>query len=425
MTHPQLPGTGLIDKPAEAERVGQPEIEEDDELATEATTVNHDVGFAQWLSQSGGSIAVSTNRGNRVGFISWNGKQVSIVMRKFDMPSGIAVQGSQMAIACRNYILMLTASKEPAPDVTPAQQGRYNSVYTPTLLVNTGSLNTHDVQFCNNSLWFVNTRFDCLASLSNEFSFVPRWMPRFITELLPEDFCHLTGLAIRDGKAGFVTAITGTRDRNKWRKDRYHSGVIINVATHEIILQGLCMPHSPRWNDNKLWFLDSAKGDFCVVDTKALNKFHVICSLPGWAHGLCFVDHYALVAHSRIRKRFLNADGPPVLDLVANRKCGVAVIDSRSGHVQGSFEFTSGPSEIFDLVFLPKTERPTMSNILSSEMNKAMGALKFTYSFTGPDDGIRGDGSSPVVGPPRGHKPAQQDVAADYGEGAGEGGKPA
>jgi hypothetical protein len=32
-------------------------------------------------------------------------------------------------------------------------------------------------------LWFVNTRFSCLATLDPEASFVPRWRPPFVTEL--------------------------------------------------------------------------------------------------------------------------------------------------------------------------------------------------------------------------------------------------
>ena len=32
--------------------------------------------------------------------------------------------------------------------------------------------------------WLCNTRFSCLASLSDEFSFVPRWKPPFVSDVV-------------------------------------------------------------------------------------------------------------------------------------------------------------------------------------------------------------------------------------------------
>ena len=46
-------------------------------------------------------------------------------------------------------------------------------------------------------LWFINTRFSCLATRSGIYSFVPRWKPPFITGLAPNDRCHLNGLGLR------------------------------------------------------------------------------------------------------------------------------------------------------------------------------------------------------------------------------------
>ena len=46
---------------------------------------------------------------------------------------------------------------------------------------------------------FVNTLFSCLATISDTASFRPVWRPKFISDLAPEDRCHLNGLAM-DGK---------------------------------------------------------------------------------------------------------------------------------------------------------------------------------------------------------------------------------
>jgi hypothetical protein len=56
------------------------------------------------MSSAGGTIAVSTYQAGRVGFIGWDGAQVSLLMREFEKPMGLAVSGSTLAIAARNPV---------------------------------------------------------------------------------------------------------------------------------------------------------------------------------------------------------------------------------------------------------------------------------------------------------------------------------
>ena len=60
----------------------------------------------------------------------------------------------------------------------------------------TGDISVHDLAYAGGELWVVATRFSCLATLDDEHSFVPRWRPKFISALAPEDRCHLNGLAV-------------------------------------------------------------------------------------------------------------------------------------------------------------------------------------------------------------------------------------
>ena len=57
---------------------------------------------------------------------------------------------------------------------------------------------------------FVNTLFSCLAYPSEARSFRPVWQPGFVSRLLPEDRCHLNGLAIVDGRPRYVTSLGET-----------------------------------------------------------------------------------------------------------------------------------------------------------------------------------------------------------------------
>lgn len=97
-------------------------------------------------------------------------------------------------------------------------------------------------------LWLVNTRFSCLCTIDSKHSFVPRWRPRFVSGLSPEDRCHLNGLGMRDGRPRYVTALGQTDERGGWRANKRDGGCLIDVDSGEIISQRLSMPHSPRWS---------------------------------------------------------------------------------------------------------------------------------------------------------------------------------
>lgn len=82
---------------------------------------------------------------------------------------------------------------------------------------------------------------------------------------MPEDKCHLNGLAIADGKPAYVTVCSCTDTAAGWRQNRHSGGAVIDVRTNEIVCTGLSMPHSPRFYPGKLWLLNSGSGDFGYV----------------------------------------------------------------------------------------------------------------------------------------------------------------
>jgi uncharacterized protein (TIGR03032 family) len=93
---------------------------------------------------------------------------------------------------------------------------------------------------------FVNTLFGCLATVSERASFRPLWRPKFLSALVPEDRCHLNGLAMDGGRPAFVTAVSRSDVADGWRDHRRDGGVVVDVASGEIVASGLSMPHSPR-----------------------------------------------------------------------------------------------------------------------------------------------------------------------------------
>jgi uncharacterized protein (TIGR03032 family) len=222
-------------------------------------------------------------------------------------------------------------------------------------------LNTHDVAILGDEIWLAATRFSCLAKLSYDFSFLPVWKPPFVTDLVPEDRCHLNGIAVCDGRPRYVTALGTTNTAGAWREHKATGGVLIDVQTNEIVLDGLAMPHSPRWHDGRLWILNSGAGELLLVDPQS-GRTDVVCRLPGYLRGLCFHGPYALIGLSKIRERHIFG-GLPVQQRCENLLCGVAVVDVRDGREAGFFEFTSGCEELYDVQFLPGVFRPMILNL--------------------------------------------------------------
>ena len=260
--------------------------------------------FPSWLSQAKGSIVLTTYQAGKVGMIGWDGRQVTLLFRDFPKPMGLDLDGGRMLLATRNHLVELANAPLLAYEFLEGQPGRYDALYLPRVTYDTGDLNVHDVAFGVDAPWLVNTRFSCLCSPSREFSFIPRWRPPFITEVVPEDRCHLNGLAMEGGRPRFVTALGETDVVGGWRERKADGGVLIDVPSGEVVLRGLCMPHSPRLHDGSLWVLNSGAGELWRVDLDSF-RHEVVCSLPGYLRGLCFVGPVALVGLSTIREKHI------------------------------------------------------------------------------------------------------------------------
>ncbi|MEP1080014.1 TIGR03032 family protein [Leptolyngbya sp. PL-A3] len=336
-----------------------------------------DDGFQSWLSQAAGSIAISTYQAGKLALVGWNGQQVSLLLRQFDKPMGMAVQGNRFALATRHQVLLFANSPVLAHAYLEDQPGRYDALYLPRAAYFTGDLNVHDLAWGEEDLWLVNTRFSCLSSLSSDFSFVPRWQPSFISEVVPEDRCHLNGLAMVEGQPRYVTALGATDTVGGWREHKATGGILIDVPSHEIILHGLSMPHSPCWHNGKLWLLNSGAGELLQVDPQS-GEARVVCTLPGFLRGLCCVGSYALIGLCQIREQHIFG-GLPVQERFEQLLCGVAVIDLNSGERVGLLELPQGCQELYGVQFLPQVLRPTILNIEKNETRQAFTAPDIAY----------------------------------------------
>jgi uncharacterized protein (TIGR03032 family) len=145
--------------------------------------------------------------------------------------------------------------------------------------------------------------------------------------------------------------------RDGWRTDKPHGGCVIDVPSGEFISRGLSMPHSPRWHDGRLLVLESGIGSLVLVD-QATGQRKTIARLPGFARGLAVCGRYAFVGLSKIRQTSA-MDGVPLAERRREEiKCGVAIVDLRSGQAIAFLEFKTAVEEIFDVQLLPGLRFP-------------------------------------------------------------------
>ena len=151
------------------------------------------------LQQMNVSLAVTTYQAGKVILISPKNRDELIQLpRNFPKPMGIAVREKKIAIAALDEVIILSNSPGLARDYPP-QPNTYDTMFAPRASFVTGEIDIHDLEWGHKGLWAVNTRFSCLSLITDDFSFVPDWRPPFVTELAPEDRCHLNGVAFVDG----------------------------------------------------------------------------------------------------------------------------------------------------------------------------------------------------------------------------------
>ena len=333
--------------------------------------------FAAWLAESNGSIVATTYQAGTAALIGWDGRQVTLLLRDFPKPLGLAIDGARLALATREGVWLFGNADLLAHDYLPETPGRYDALFLPRAAYFTGDLHIHDIAFGADGLLLVNTRFSCLAHLSERFNFAPLWRPKFVSDLVPEDRCHLNGLAMLNQRPKYVTALGSSDVVGGWRANKAAGGVLIDVTSDEIICAGLCMPHSPRWHENRLWLLNSGAGELLAVDLDS-GRAECVTRIPGYLRGLCFVGKYALIGMSQIREAHIFG-GLPIQNQYESLKCGIAVVNLTSGSMAALFEFTAGCTELYDVQFLPGIQRPMLLSDRQPATREAISSPESSY----------------------------------------------
>lgn len=329
--------------------------------------------FADWMAEQNVSLAFTTYQAGKLFFIGRQAtKQLSVFERTFSRCMGLwAAPDARTLWMSSQFQLWRLENRLPRG----TQHNGFDALYVPQTAHTTGDLDIHDLAVeSSGRVVFVNTKFNCLATLDERASFSPLWQPPFISQLASQDRCHLNGLALRDGRARYVTAVSQSDVADGWRDRRRDGGCIIDVTTGETLVRGLSMPHSPRWHREQLWFVNSGTGEFGNVDLQH-GRFKPITFCPGYLRGMSFIGDYAVLTLSKPRGD-LTFGGLPLADQLQQRsaeaQCGLQVVDLRSGEIVHWLRLEGMISELYDVVVLPQIARPMALGLKTDEIARLL-----------------------------------------------------
>ena len=304
----------------------------------------HTGNFPEALQQLGISIVVSTYQAGKLILMRNDNGVLNTHFIAMEKPMGMALNNNRLSVGSGPQVWDYYNMNAVAAKLEPP--GKHDACFIPRAMHITGDIDIHEMAFDKQQrLWLVNTRMSCLCTLDREYSVVPEWRPPFISAYDLTDRCHLNGLAMKDGKPFIVSALGTTDTAGGWRANKAAGGMLMDIATGEYIAQGLSMPHSPRWYRNKLWVLESGAGTLAEVNPNTGER-DVIVELPGFTRGLDFVGQYAIIGLSQVRETAVFA-GLPLTERVAERQCGVWIVDIEQRQSVAWVVFTGGVQEIF------------------------------------------------------------------------------
>lgn len=328
-------------------------------------------GFPQWLAGQRSSLAFTTYQAGKLFLLGLQPDgRLSIFERTFNRSMGLWGDGQTLWMSSLYQLWRLENSLLPGQQVNG-----FDRFFVPQVGYTTSDLDIHDIVVGTDGRpIFVNTRFNCLATTSETHSFTPVWRPPFIDKLVPEDRCHLNGLALVDGHPKYVTSVSRSNVVDGWRDRRSDGGCVLDVDSGDVVLDGLSMPHSPRWHDGKLWILESGTGFLGTVDVEK-GKLERVAFCPGYLRGLSFLPGHAVVGMSRQREN-RTFSGLALDDELARRdaepRCGIQVVDLATGDCVHWVRIEGIVGELYDVVVLPGVIRPMVLGFKTDDIARTV-----------------------------------------------------
>jgi len=341
------------------------------------------------------SLAVTSYQSARLILIRSDGETIDTNLKVFPRPMGVYADKDRITLGTFNQVLefkrsdellenikkgaldkegdfsikVLEKNKEQMEALKSAREEELNevkksdSLYLHRGSITTGMINIHDIAWGDEGLWVVNSTFSCLSTLSPNNSFIARWRPKFISELVPEDRCHLNGMAMKDGKPKYVTTFNMEDSRDSWSNGRTDYGTLIDVDTDEILLKGIIMPHSPKIYKDAVYVCESGLGVVWKYNLKTKEKSLVV-KLQGFTRGLYFYGGVMFVGLSQVRASEIK-NPIQISKEYDETYAGVWMINLENNTEIGHIKFDGDVDQIYDIAIIPNSAYVELLNVTS------------------------------------------------------------
>lgn len=358
-------------RPKIAEKLDEPTSSR---AVTENMTVSYSMspGFSSFLGSQQIALAISSYQSGKLYLLGQNiDGGLMVHERNFHKAMGICIPDPNTILLATLFQIVKFRN---VLDAGQQINNVFDACFVPREIFVTGELDIHDIGMLNDGrIVFVNTLYNCLATISERHSFATVWKPPFISRIVREDRCHLNGLAMQDGVPRYASAVSKSDTIDGWRDRRANGGIVIDVQSNDIVIDGLSMPHSPRIYREKLWVLNSGSGQIGWIErgiSAQSGRFHVLTFCPGFLRGLTFYGDYAFVGLSKPRyQRFEDLTLDRTLaETDSEPWCGVHVIDLRDGTCAHWFRIDGPVAELYDLGILPGVIRPMALGFANNEI---------------------------------------------------------
>lgn len=365
---------------------------------------NEELGFSSTSSANlpkllealGISLAITSYQSGRLILVRSDGKNIDTNLKAFPRPMGIYADEERITLGTFTEVIEFKRSDKVLDEIKKGKLDnignfskkvlekdkkkleeleekrdkeleevkKADSLYLHRAALTTGMINIHDIAWGDEGLWVVNSTFSCLCTLSANNSFIARWKPKFISELVPEDRCHLNGMAMLEGKPKYVTTFNMEDSRDSWSDGRIDYGTLIDIDTDEIVIEGMIMPHSPKVYKGEIYVCESGLGVVWKYNPQTKAKTQIV-KLQGFTRGLYFYGGIMFVGTSQVRASEIK-NPTPISQEYDETYAGIWMINLEDNSIIAYIKFDGEIQQIYDIAVILNSSTPELLDVDSS-----------------------------------------------------------
>ncbi len=139
--------------------------------------------IVNFLKQLNITIVLTTYQTNKIMLIGQENDQFDIRYKDFPRPMGMCSKDGKIYAGLGHGIYQFANFSGTAQKLE--EGNRYDACYMPQNIHFTADIDIHEMEYCKDELYFINTKFSCLCIKELNSSFKPVWKPPWFTNSSP------------------------------------------------------------------------------------------------------------------------------------------------------------------------------------------------------------------------------------------------